>query len=300
MISVIIPTFNRPKKLLRAIFSVQSQVNLRERELEIIIVDDASTPALQLDDLDPRIKIVRLSQNVGPAGARNAGIEASSGDYLAFLDSDDVWLPDKLARQRAKFSELEQGTNKSLNALVCGFYYPNRLTGKLEARIPRPAARRDFTSGCWFSPGSTLFLHRAAYDHIGLHDVRLRRLEDLDWFIRFGQEGGRLHVLPYIGTIIAPSRSERFESIAHNSAIIEQKFFSRGQEPLPRGEWRRLKAYLALERGAALLAEGRRLRGLVYLLLSFWHKPRRQAALEVFWQRSQVVPADIIDTYRRM
>jgi len=301
LISVVIPAFNRPQKMRRAVASVLGQKDLRPNDLEIIVVDDASTPPLLLVDADPRVKIVRLTENKGPSGARNAGIRAASGDYLAFLDSDDLWLPDKLARQLALFKELEVKTDRSLLALVCGFYYPNRVTRRLEARVPRSASRlSDFTSGCWFSPGSALFLHRSAYGRIGLLDERLRRLEDLDWFIRFGQEGGQLHVLSCVGTVIAPSRSEDFDTVMHSSAIIEQKFSPSGAMPLPRSEWQRLRAYLALEQGAALLLEGQRLKGLAYLLTSFWHKPRLQAALEPFWQKSDEVPANVAEMYKQM
>ena len=301
MISVVIPAFNRPQKVRRAVASVVSQKDLRPDGLEIIVVDDTSIPPLQLHDADPRVRIVRLVENKGPAGARNAGIQASCGEYLAFLDSDDLWLPDKLARQLAMFKELQRSMDKSLITLVCGFYYPNRVTGRLEARIPRSASHlSDFASGCWFSPGSALFLHRSAYDRVGLLDERLRRLEDLDWFIRFGQEGGQLHVLSCVGTVIAPSRSEDFDTVMHSSAIIEQKFSPSGAMPLPRSEWQRLRAYLALEQGAALLLEGQRLRGLAYLLASFWHKPRLQAALEPFWQKSDEVPATVAEMYKQM
>ena len=85
-----------------------------------------------------------------------------------------------------------------------------------------------------------------------------------------------------------------------SSSLIEQKFGSTGPHPLGRAEWRRLQAYLAIERGAALLYEGKRLRGLGYILASLWHKPRLQPAVEAFWERSDVVPDDVMKTHHEM
>jgi glycosyltransferase involved in cell wall biosynthesis len=97
-VSVIIPTFNRSQTLRRAVDSVLRQ---SFRDFELIIVDDGSqdeTITLLSSIRDPRIKV--LSQlNHGVSHARNRGIEASRGDLICFLDSDDAWCPNKLARQ---------------------------------------------------------------------------------------------------------------------------------------------------------------------------------------------------------
>jgi len=89
--SVVIPTFNRRDRLLRAVGSVLSQ---SFRDYEIIVVDDGSTDgsAAALRGLSQGIRIL-TQRNQGPAAARNAGARAATGDYLAFLDSDDAWLP---------------------------------------------------------------------------------------------------------------------------------------------------------------------------------------------------------------
>src|SRR5262249_9604621 len=143
-------------------------------------------PSFEWSDADTRVKIERSDRNVGSAAARNAGIYAATGTYIAFLDSDDVWLEEKLQHQLAALRRIEQDRGDHLQGLVCGFYYPNRLTGALQARVPKPAdSFSDFVSGCWFAPGSALMIHRSAFDRVGLLDERLRRLEDLDWFLRF-------------------------------------------------------------------------------------------------------------------
>lgn len=102
--SVVIPTFNRREWLAHALASVISQT---VRAHEIIIVDDGSTDGTSeiLDEFvrqhpDMRILVVR-QDNRGPSSARNAGMKLASGDFIAFLDDDDIWLPKKMERQLA-------------------------------------------------------------------------------------------------------------------------------------------------------------------------------------------------------
>lgn len=100
-VSVVIPAFNRGYILGEAIQSVLDQVH---RNFELIIVDDGST-----DDTnqvvrgfkDGRIRLLRHPRNAGVAAARNTGLAAAQGEFISFLDSDDIWHTDKLARELA-------------------------------------------------------------------------------------------------------------------------------------------------------------------------------------------------------
>ena len=94
MVSVIMPTFNRADTIQRSIRSVQAQ---SFTDWELIVVDDGSTDntVALIEGCDPRLKILR-QENQGAVGARNAGLRASAGSYIAFLDSDDEWLPHHL------------------------------------------------------------------------------------------------------------------------------------------------------------------------------------------------------------
>ena len=94
LVSIIMPTFNRADTINRAIRSVQAQTF---SDWELIVVDDGSTDdtAELIEGCDPRLKLIRQN-NQGTAGARNTGLCASAGSYLAFLDSDDEWLPHHL------------------------------------------------------------------------------------------------------------------------------------------------------------------------------------------------------------
>ena len=99
MVSVVLPTFNRATSLPRAMSSVLAQTYA---DLELIVVDDGSTddtPAVVGAAGDARIRYIRLEARSGAARARNAGIRVARGDLIAFQDSDDEWLPDKLDAQ---------------------------------------------------------------------------------------------------------------------------------------------------------------------------------------------------------
>jgi len=100
-VSVVIPVWNAAATLAETLASVRAQVF---EDWELLLVDDASTDsspilARALADADSRIRILTLPENGGPAAARNAGIRAARGRYIAFVDADDLWRPQKLARQ---------------------------------------------------------------------------------------------------------------------------------------------------------------------------------------------------------
>lgn len=94
LVSIIMPTYNRADTILRAVRSIQAQTFT---DWELIIVDDGSTDNTVelIEGCDPRLKLIR-QKNQGTAGARNTGLRASTGAYIAFLDSDDAWLPHHL------------------------------------------------------------------------------------------------------------------------------------------------------------------------------------------------------------
>ncbi|MEP0213205.1 MAG: glycosyltransferase family 2 protein, partial [Cellulophaga sp.] len=115
LVSIIIPTYNRQLTIRRAIDSVLSQ---SYSNIEIIVVDDCSNDKTYLImenfKSDDRVQYIRLDKNVGGGGARNLGIKASKGEYIAFQDSDDVWLEDKLVKQMNVFLK-----NKELDVVFC-------------------------------------------------------------------------------------------------------------------------------------------------------------------------------------
>jgi glycosyltransferase involved in cell wall biosynthesis len=104
LLSVVIPTRNRAQLVRDAIYSVFAQ---REDGVETIVVDDASTDSTTQSlerEFGERIRLLRLEHRRGPGGARNAGARLARGEFVAFLDSDDVWLPGKLDAELAVFA----------------------------------------------------------------------------------------------------------------------------------------------------------------------------------------------------
>ncbi len=182
MISVIIPTYNEAALLLRA---VQSALDQTFPPNEVIVVDDASSDgtaaALATVD-DPRLKVIVHEQNSGAAAARNTGIQAAHGEWIAFLDADDLWHPEKLARQMDYLSRHPAET-----ACVCGF----QIRGANGAVRPYPQPLRDHAAvvqelvrGCHLSTSSTLLIRCDAFAHAGLFNTSLKRFEDWEWLWR--------------------------------------------------------------------------------------------------------------------
>ncbi|MXQ12887.1 glycosyltransferase family 2 protein [Microvirga makkahensis] len=273
-ISVVIPTFNRQEATLRAINSALRQFRKPE---EIIVVDDASAPPFSLAHpslQDPCIRVINLPSNQGAAAARQAGVDAAAGDLIAFLDSDDQWLPEKLAHQ---LPFLSQG-HSDLVAVSCGWIEEGERS---RTRTPIASADpADFASGCWFAPGSTIVIPRAAFRIVGPFDTTLRRLEDLDWFLRFALCGGRLEVSPYPGARISIGRRGRSSPVREASLQIMRRY---GEELEP-GLRRRLAAYLDLERAAAARNDGRHAAMAALLIRSILNYPRFRLPLREWWQ----------------
>ena len=110
LVSCIIPTYKRSDTLGRAIDSVLSQTYY---EIEVLVVDDNEKGSSESADVekivksyaDNRVKLVTQPRHINGAEARNAGIRASKGDFIAFLDDDDEWLPEKIEKQMSFMSE---------------------------------------------------------------------------------------------------------------------------------------------------------------------------------------------------
>jgi glycosyltransferase involved in cell wall biosynthesis len=182
-VSVVMPVYNRAALMTRAIGSVLIQ---DFKDLEIIVVDDGSTDGLE-SSLAPfssaPIRLIRQDANKGSAAARNRGIGEARGEYIAFLDSDDEWLPGKLALQLAS---LESSPREAAVSITGYFLMRDRL-GRREARplAPQRDWHRYLLGGCTVSMGSCALMRRGIFDEIGFFDDEMRRLYDWDWLLRY-------------------------------------------------------------------------------------------------------------------
>lgn len=183
MISVIIPTYNRSNTIKRSIVSVLEQTI---KDIEVIIVDDGSSDNTQevVESIqDDRIRYVKLLKNSGACAARNHGIEISRGEYIAFQDSDDEWLPEKLEKQICVIKEL--------NADVCFC---------LKRRISLDGSKKDvvfkkYSEGIVpyhkLLSGSistqTIVAKSEVFKNIRF-DPNVKRGQDYEWAIRAGKK----------------------------------------------------------------------------------------------------------------
>jgi glycosyltransferase involved in cell wall biosynthesis len=285
-ISVVIPVHNRQSGGERALRSAVAQ-NLAG--LEVIIVDDSSQPPFRLpSDLEssPIVQLIRHEVNRGAAEARNTGMAAARGKWIACLDSDDYWLPQTLG-PRLEFAEHNFATAPDPMTLYAAtFILDNRRTGRREVRVPRESSDPlDFASGCWFSPGSTILLLKETFNRVGPADPMLPRLEDLDWFLRFAIAGGRLKVWPDPVAVVETGHKPRIAALEAAAGRLQLKYQDHKLPPLlARRLRRRLNAYLDVERASVFAAERRWSWTLFHLARSIWLMPRLTVALEKFWR----------------
>ena len=186
-VSCIIPCYNAERFLGEAIESVIAQTL---RPAEIIVIDDGSTDgsAAVAARYADRVEYLR-QDNAGPAAARNRGVELTHGNYVAFLDADDLWHAEKLERQAARFA-----ARPELEACV------THLTAFWEAEVRH---EQEALQGHARTRGSlpgyvmqTMLARRSAFAKAGMLSTVLRFGEDTEWFIRARDEGVVLEMMP--------------------------------------------------------------------------------------------------------
>lgn len=174
IVSAIITTHNRANLLMRAIRSVQSQTYTH---LEIIVVDDASqdkTKDIVESIEDPRIRYIRHGTNKGGSASRNTGIRAAAGEYIAFLDDDDVWEPTKTEEQLKVIQDYD--------AVTCtSFPLPDDLP-KLNSK--KTVELNELLHGRFTWGGTGVLLAKTYVLKQTMFDESLPRFQDWDLFIR--------------------------------------------------------------------------------------------------------------------
>lgn len=194
-VSVVIPTYNRAHLLRRSIESVLAQTY---ETFELLVVDDASTDGTRevVGSLgDTRIHYRRVERNRGPGAARNVGIRVARGELIAFQDSDDEWMPDKLERQMAVFAEAS-----SVVDVVYSDMEMVRRDGSV-AYHPAPAV----VAGRLVDPATGFYqvymlgivsvvVRKSCLLHVGLFDEQLPALEDLELLTRLARRYAFVHL----------------------------------------------------------------------------------------------------------
>jgi glycosyltransferase involved in cell wall biosynthesis len=186
LISCIVPAFNAERYLGEALDSILAQT---WRPIEVIVVDDGSTDgtAQVAERYGERIRYIRQA-NGGPAAARNRGLDAATGAFIAFLDADDLWHEDKLTRQMARFEarpELELCLSHLRHFWIQEMkqeeksWHDDRFFGDVPAYVVQGMLAR-----------------RELFDLVGQFDTTLRLGDDTDWFLRVDERGTVSERLP--------------------------------------------------------------------------------------------------------
>ena len=177
--SVVIPTKDRPTLLSNALRSVAEQTY---PNLEVIVVDDGSDPPVSFEP-GPNtegIQVIRLSPSMGPAAARNEGVERATGSFLAFLDDDDEWLPDKTERQLDVL--LSQGPEVAGVESGEEAWEDGRLVYRYTPRPDRDL-RLELLKRPTLGPPHVI-LRKEVFTEAGGFDPTLKRGEDWDLWLR--------------------------------------------------------------------------------------------------------------------
>ncbi|NOZ24608.1 MAG: glycosyltransferase [Nitrospirae bacterium] len=226
--SVIVPTYNRAHLLGRALASVARQTY---RDFEVIVVDDGSTDETaevvkEFASLD--IRYIRHENNRGEAAARNTGVLAAKGEFIAFLDSDDEWLSEKLQKQMEVFKH---------QSPEVGIVYSDMC------EIDRNGRRRLWRSPT-FMPEDGFFyrkaldyqvygigigssvVRRSCFEKVGLFDERLSYYVDFDFFIRLSKEYCFYHLREPLMNYYVTEDSFRWVTAAHigSREVILEKY----------------------------------------------------------------------------
>jgi glycosyltransferase involved in cell wall biosynthesis len=228
-VSVITPTYNRGDVLARAIQSVREQ---SLDDIEHIVVDDASEEDIevvvsQFDD--DWLTYLEHETNRGPGPARNTGIEAASGEYVAFLDSDDYWRPAKLERQCGRLD----GLSDDWVAIYCDTENQRQSSIKevllsivdTDARVEGDAevVQRLIYPNSKFAFGATLLARRDAVRSVGGFNESLIRHQDVELGIRLAMSGKIAH-LPQPLAVIGESSYPRAADIERSREVLFERY----------------------------------------------------------------------------
>ena len=207
-VSVIVPVHNGARFLRHALDSVLVQ---RHVALEILVVDDGSTDETPdvVRGVNAPIRYVR-QDNRGPAAARNAGIRLARAEVLAFVDADDLWPADKLARQLPLLSD------GSVD-IAMGYTQPIVMTRPDEdVTALRPVLAPRLT----LSVGANLYRH-SVFERFGPFDESIRTAEDLDWLLRAREAGASIELLNAVTLLYR----ENPESLTYGLDAAQLSFF---------------------------------------------------------------------------
>lgn len=225
LVSVVIPTRNRPHLVRRAVLGALAQTH---RALEVIVVIDGPDPAtvVKLGSIsDPRLTVIALEKNRGAAEARNLAVREAHGAWIAFLDDDDEWLPEKI---EAQLAAIPADLKYPLISCRCrvetargSFVWPRRLATPRDDIADYLFVRRGLFKGETFAPTTTLLAPRALLLEV---PIPVSQFDDWEWLIVVGR-------VPGTGLITVP------QTLAIHYAETGQVTLSTCREIAPALDW---------------------------------------------------------------
>ena len=217
-------------------------------DLELIVVDDGSTddtPAVLRSFGDSRVRVVRLAESHGPSRARNAGVTRSQGELIAFLDSDDEWLPEKLDRQLMRMRE-----DARVAVVYCRDRRVDDRTGRrapIGAALPEGDVSRMLLRG-WNPAFSSVLLRRSVFLDAGGFDPELPAFTDHDLLLRIAQAGGAFAAVTDVLVVKheygGPQISTTPDRLLEAFARMECKWAPVLRERVGPADYRRWRAHL--------------------------------------------------------
>jgi len=249
-VSVVVPTHNRVRVLPRTLESALAQQDV---ELEVVVVDDASTDgtwAYLEGHRDERIRPVRNERNLGVSGSRNRGVEEARGEWIAFLDDDDLWAPSKLSKQLA-LARLEAADWVYTGHVVLD---DRTRAAAIESAVPASEAAMKLKGYNAVGPPSSVIASRDLIERAGRFDERLSYIADWELWIRFAQAGEAALVpealMGYVQhgeSMLLQRRYNVWDEVAyleskHPEVEVDMLFLSRWLASGPRRAGRRFQA----------------------------------------------------------
>ncbi len=214
LVSVIIPVYNGAEFITEAIASVRAQVHV---PTEIIVIDDGSSDqtAHVVQTLGCDIRYV-YQHNQGPAAARNRGLALAQGEFIAFLDADDLWPADKLVHQVASLATDAGAQVVWGHTQICAYQATAAPSLALEPT--------------WSSLLGSLLCRKAVFQMVGAFEPTLRVNEDIDWFLRLQEQKLVIKKLPHLALFyrIRPG------SLTYGKSLREGEWFQTVRRALQR------------------------------------------------------------------
>lgn len=238
LISVVIPTYNRGNIIERTINSVLQQTY---KNIEVLIIDDASnddTENIVKNIEDKRIRYIRLAKNTSGTKPRNTGIKLSKGEFIAFLDSDDEWFPEKLEKQLNHIYNSEGPSSNVLCFTDLIINYGNKKKKKKNRTLKPNEDIMDYIFLGNNVVQTSTFMVSAYIAKKTLFDSNLKKHQDWDFCIRLKNNGATfLHMPECLSIWNTDNRSDRITNSYNDNVLSLSWMNERNQDLSTRAQW---------------------------------------------------------------